>query len=121
MAIKKYKTKSYNKNNSKSKSKSKSKSSKKFKLSRKYHNKKKTQKRTKYNIRSSKSSRSSRNSKNHKNHKGGFSSNCNLATIKEPGFSVDALGSIAGLSIPESRAAIYRPNCKTNSYQAMTP
>ena len=114
MAIKKYKSKL----NSKSKSKSKSKSSKKFKLSRKYHNKKKTQKRTKYNSRSSKSSR---NSKNHKNHKGGFSSNCNLATIKEPGFSVDALGSIAGLSIPESRAAIYRPNCKTNSYQAMTP
>ena len=108
MAIKKYKSKRNNKNNSKSNSKS----SKKFKLSRKYHNKKKTQKRTKYN------SRSSRNSKNHK---GGFSSSCNLATIKEPGFSVDALGSIAGLSIPESRAAIYRPNCKTNSYQAMTP
>ena len=115
MAIKKHKSKRNNKNNSKTNSKSNAKSSKKFKLSRKYHNKKKTQKRTKYN------SRSSRSSKNHKNYKGGFSSNCNLATIKEPGFSVDALGSIAGLSIPESRAAIYRPNCKTNSYQAMTP
>ena len=110
MAIKKYKSKRSNKLNNKHKSNSKS--SKKFKLSRKYHNKKKTQKRNKYNHRSS---------RNRKNHKGGFSSSCNLATIKEPGFSVDALGSIAGLSIPESRAAIYRPNCKTNSYQAMTP
>lgn len=110
MAIKKYKSKRSNKLNNKHKSNSKS--SKKFKLSRKYHNKKKTQKRNKYNRRSS---------RNRKNHKGGFSSSCNLATIKEPGFSVDALGSIAGLSIPESRAAIYRPNCKTNSYQAMTP
>ena len=62
-----------------------------------------------------------KNHKNHKNHHGGFSSSCNLATVNEPGFSVDALGSIAGFSIPESRGAIYRPNCKTDSSQAMTP
>jgi len=57
---------------------------------------------------------------NHINHKGGFA-NCNLATIKEPGFSVDALGSIAGINIPDSRAAIFRPNCNTSTPQAMAP
>jgi len=59
-------------------------------------------------------------SKNIKKHRGGFSS-CNLATVKESGFSVDALGSIAGINIPSSRGAIYRPNCKSDSSQAMTP
>jgi len=54
-----------------------------------------------------------------KHHRGGFSSSCNMATVKEPGFSVDALGSIAGINIPSSSAAIYRPNCKKDSYQAM--
>ena len=57
---------------------------------------------------------------NHINHKGGFA-NCNLATIKEPGFSVGALGSIAGINIPDSRAAIFRPNCNTSTPQAMAP
>ena len=59
-------------------------------------------------------------SKNIKKHRGGFSS-CNLATVKESGFSVDALGSIEGINIPSSRGAIYRPNCKSDSSQAMTP
>lgn len=56
-------------------------------------------------------------------HSGGFaSSSCNMATIKEPGFSIDALGAIPGINIPGSRAAIYRPNCNKNmSSQAMTP
>ena len=58
--------------------------------------------------------------KNNKKHRGGFSS-CNLATVKESGFSVDALGSIEGINIPSSRGAIYRPNCKSDSSQAMTP
>ena len=57
----------------------------------------------------------------HIKHNGGFASNCNLATIKESGFSVDALGSIAGINIPSSRAAIFRPNCNTSTPQAMTP
>ena len=58
--------------------------------------------------------------KNNKKHRGGFSS-CNLATVKESGFSVDALGSIEGINIPSSRGAIYRPHCKSDSSQAMTP
>jgi hypothetical protein len=60
---------------------------------------------------------------------GGFSGDpsCNIATVKEPGFSVAGLGSgtngIAGLSIPESRAMIYNPNCSnsTSKYNAMIP
>jgi len=52
-------------------------------------------------------------------HKGG--AKCDLVTIKEPGFSLSGLGDIPGLSIPEYRAAIYRPNCKADTYQAMTP
>ena len=59
---------------------------------------------------------------NRRNQNGGFATSCNLATVKEPGFSVDSLGSISGLSIPESRAIIYKPNCgSSSSYQAMTP
>ena len=55
--------------------------------------------------------------------KGGFSSNidCNLATIKEPGFNLEGSGDIEGISIPDSRAVIYNPDCKVDSYQAMTP
>jgi len=52
--------------------------------------------------------------------KGGFT-NCNLASVKEPGFNIAGLGDIPGLSIPDSRGAIYRPNCKPDTYQAMTP
>jgi hypothetical protein len=59
--------------------------------------------------------------KSKRHHRGGFSSSCSLATVKEPGLKLDALGSIAGLSIPESRGAIYRPNCKSDNYQAMKP
>jgi hypothetical protein len=93
---------------------------------------------TKHNSR--KNSRKNKNQKNHKkqlpnkskknyskNHnrrmqrqKGG-STNCNLASVKEPGFNIAGLGDIPGLSIPDSRGAIYRPNCKPDSYQAMTP
>jgi hypothetical protein len=59
--------------------------------------------------------------KSNKNLAGGFSSSCNMATVKEPGFIVDKLGSINGLSIPSMSAAIYRPNCQQDTYQAMTP
>jgi hypothetical protein len=82
-----------------------SKKSKKYSKSKKMLSRKKTK----------------RSNKSKKYQRGGFSSNCNLATVKESGFSLDALGSIAGLSIPSSRGAIYRPNCKTDTYQAMTP
>lgn len=90
-----------------------------------------TMSKSKKSIKSKKSKRNSRMNKktmknkkymnNKKHQKGGFGSDCNLATVKEPGFNIDALGSIAGLSIPGSRAAIYRPNCKTDKYQAMIP
>ena len=50
----------------------------------------------------------------------GGSTNCNLASVKEPGFNIAGLGDIPGLSIPDSRGAIYRPNCKPDTYQAMT-
>jgi hypothetical protein len=85
---------------------------------------KKTKKHMKSHMKSHSKSHSKRHSKskskNIKKHRGGFSS-CNLATVKESGFSVDALGSIAGINIPSSRGAIYRPNCKSDSSQAMTP
>lgn len=65
-------------------------------------------------------SRHSKSHKNKKHMKGGFSG-CGIATIKEPSFSIPALGAINGMSIPETRAAIYRPNCKTDTNQAMAP
>lgn len=79
--------------------------------------------------------KSSKHKKNHskkhtKNHQKNRSNNhrqrggaadCNLATVREPGFNVPALGDITGLSIPESRSVIYRPNCQPDTYQAMTP
>ena len=56
--------------------------------------------------------------KNKKNMKGGFAG-CRIATINEPGISVPALGSIDGLSIPDTRSAIFRPSCTASSSQAM--
>jgi hypothetical protein len=92
---------------------------KKTKLSRKSKNKKfikkiKSSKKTQKNKKMRHNTRT-KSSKNKYKHRGGFTSNCNMATVKEPGFSIDAIGSIAGINIPSSRAAIYRPNCKTSS------
>jgi hypothetical protein len=81
--------------------------SKKFFL--KYSKKMRTHRKTK-----------SRHSNKKRQMKGGFSG-CGIATVNEPGFSIPALGSIVGMSYPETRAAIYRPNCKTDTNQAMTP
>jgi hypothetical protein len=92
-----------NKNQTNQTHKSKNKSKSKSKGKGKKNNSKK------YNI----SSRMQRQ-------KGGFT-NCNLASVKEPGFNIAGLGDIPGLSIPDSRGAIYRPNCKPDTYQAMTP
>ena len=117
---------------------------KKTKLSRKSKNKrfmkkmkshKKTKKMQKYKKMGSRSSSGSKsnsvrlskirkmlkNSKKHNIHNGGFSSSCSLATVKESGFSIDALGSIPGINISGSTAAIYRPNCKGKASQAMAP
>ena len=59
--------------------------------------------------------------KKNNNHRGGFNASCNLATVKEPAFSLSGMGDIPGLNIPESRGVIYRPNCQTDTNQAMIP
>ena len=59
--------------------------------------------------------------KKNNNHHGGFNASCNLATVKEPAFSLSGMGDIPGLNIPESRGVIYRPNCQTDTNQAMIP
>ena len=92
----------------------KSKLSHKSKIKRflkKIRSSKKTQKHKKMRL----NSKTKSSKYKHYKHHGGFTSNCNMATVKEPGFSIDAIGSIAGINIPSSRAAIYRPNCKTGS------
>ena len=90
--------------------------------SRKNTNKKINQKKQTHQTHKSKSK--NYNSKNYnrrmQRQKGG-NANCSLASVKEPGFNVAGLGDIPGLSISDSRGAIYRPNCKTDTYQAMTP
>ena len=59
--------------------------------------------------------------KKNNNHHGGFNASCNLATVKEPAFSVSGMGDIPGINVPESRGVIYRPNCQTDTNQAMIP
>ena len=53
--------------------------------------------------------------------RGGFSK-CNSSdvTVTEAGFNIPALGGIDGLSISESRGAIYRPANVSDTYHAMT-
>jgi len=86
------------------------------------HNSKKHNSRKHYTKKTKKNNNSRRykKSKGRKMQRGGFA-DCNLASVKEPAFNVSALGDVPGLSITESRGAIYRPNCKTDTYQAMTP
>ena len=101
---------------------------KKYKLSKKSRKMKKNSKSSK--SRKYRKNRSSRKfktmirqknrSRSRKMQKGGKS--CSLATVQEPGFSINELGSMPGLSIAGSTAAIYRPNCSQNSSsQAMVP
>jgi hypothetical protein len=86
-----------------------SKATKRFlKYSKKLRNHRKTKSRNNHNNKS----------KNKTNMKGGFSG-CGIATINEPGFSIPALGAIDGMSIPDTRSAIYRPSCTASSNQAM--
>ena len=67
-------------------------------------------------------SRHSKSHKNKKHMKGGFSGcSSGIATVNEPGINIPALGSIAGMSFPDTRAAVYRPSCTANSSQAMAP
>jgi len=104
---------------------------KKYKLSKKSRKMKKNSKSSKSSkSRKYRKNRSSRKfkttirqknrSRSRKIQKGGKS--CSLATVQEPGFSINELGSMPGLSIAGSTAAIYRPNCSQNSSsQAMVP
>lgn len=100
------------------KSKSYSNKNKKNKLSRKNNSRRNNNSRQNNNSRKKNHSKKNYNSRN-RNQKGG--SDCSLATIKEPAFSVASLGNITGLDIPESRGVIYRPNCQQDTYQAMIP
>ena len=112
MPLQKYKLSKNFKNSRKYKKSRKTNKTKKFRSSRKL----KTINRKKNNY----SFRNKSNLKSRRYQKGGTS--CNLATVQEPAFNVDALGSIAGLSLAGSTAAIYRPNCtQSASSQAMVP
>ena len=111
MAIRKHthNRKNTNKRNNKKNNKRTNKATKRFlKYSKKMRNHRKTK------------SHNSKSHNNKKHMKGGFSG-CGLATVTERGFNIPDLGSIKGMSIPETRAAIYRPNCKTDINQAMLP
>ena len=87
------------------------------KQSKKNHNSKKSQN-NKQKINRKKNNYHTR--KNTPKQRGGFNS-CSLATVQEPGFTIPAIGDVPGFSLSQSKGAIYRPNCKTDSYQAMTP
>lgn len=103
---------------SKSSKKSSRKSSRNSGKSRKYVKSKHN------NSRSHKKYRNKHTKKNMRRMRGGFASNaCSLAIVSEPGFSVSSSGSdIPGLNIPESKAMIYDPACKSaNLNQAMVP
>lgn len=78
----------------------------------------KTHKKNKKNNKSNKKQYKSIRNKPH-SQRGG--SSCSLATVQEPGFTIPALGDVPGLNIPQAKGVIYRPNCKTDSYQAMIP
>jgi len=92
------------------------------KKSSKKHNKKHNKKKLNKSKKTKRNYNSSSSSRRHKTHKqrGGFS-NCSLATVKEPGFSIPAIGDIPGFNLSQSKGVIHRPNCKSDSYHAMTP
>ena len=80
---------------------------------RKSHNKKNRKKQNKKH-------KSHTRKQSRKSQRGGFNS-CSLATVQEPGFSIPAIGDVPGFSLSDSKCAIYRPNCKSDTYQAMVP
>ena len=90
-------------------------------------NKKRSSKSNKRLVKSNKrlvKSNKKRSSKSNKKHSGGFlsSSNCSIASVKEPGFHLSALGSgstqIPGFSIPDQKAIIFDPKCAVSQSQA---
>ena len=89
--------------------------------SRNYNNRKKNKTRkTRKTRKTSKTSKKYGNNGRRKAQHGGFS-DCSLATVKEPAFNIPALNDIQGLSIPETRGVIYRPDCQKDTNQAMIP
>ena len=93
-------------------------------MTSKYKSKKHLTKRNRKSNKKNKTKRTTRNHrKNHKrnnsNQRGG--SSCSLATVQEPAFSIPALGDIPALNIPQAKGVIYRPDCKTDTNQAMVP
>lgn len=102
------------------------KSSRRSRSHHKKHNNKKYKKHTmrkthSRNHKKSHSRKSMNKSRRHTKHqKGGFS-DCALATVQESGFSIPDIGDVPGFSLPDSKGVIYRPNCKSDSYQAMVP
>ena len=93
------------------------------------HTRKDRYKKTK-NLHNNKHNKYNKQNKNNQNNiqKGGYMSkisDCGSASVKEPGFSLAGSSSgkteIPGLSIPETRAMLYTPNCSIDKYQAMVP
>lgn len=89
-----------------------------------------SKKHTKYHKKHNKKTKRSHHKKSHKRrshrnnsrrHQKGGSPCGPIASVKEPGFDVPSLGGIGGLSIPDMRATIFRPDCKVDNYQAMVP
>lgn len=91
-----------------------------IKRNHKKNNKSKNNKLKNSKKRLSRRKHNSRTRKHTRMQKGGFN-NCSLATVQESGFTIPAIGNVPGFSLSDSKGAIYRPNCKTDSYQAMTP
>jgi hypothetical protein len=91
-------------------------------MTSKYKSKKHLTKRNRKSNKKNKIKRTTRNYRknyNRRNQQGG--SSCSLATVQEPAFSIPALGDIPALNIPQAKGVIYRPNCKTDTNQAMVP
>ena len=88
---------------------------------KKYKRTKRLSKRLYKSKRVSKYKKHSKRNRRSRKQRGGFLNDpsCNLATVRESGFNLAGTGSIAGLSIPDTRAVIYNPNCKADTYQAM--
>ena len=96
--------------------------SRKFSRGKKHSGKKHRSKHTKTHKKSKKQTNKKQyKSIRNKPHSQRGGSSCSLATVQEPGFTIPALGDIPGINIPQAKGVIYRPNCKTDSNQAMIP
>ena len=53
--------------------------------------------------------------------KGGFNNDCKISMVNEKGLNFPGVADISGLSIPDKRGVIFRPNCNELSYNPMMP